>query len=153
MLEAPTHKVLNGQSTDLAAQFGLGTVLSIDEIYSVVLVDMKSMSEPLPCVCLDSIPAARVAAGDRVMVWHSGVREDPGVVIGRVQTLLQPTRREPGDQPPASLTLEATEELTLRVGDGSITIRRDGKILIKGKDLVSHAQRVNRIKGGSVSIN
>ena len=29
----------------------------------------------------------------------------------------------------------------------------DGKILIKGKDLVSHAQRTNRIKGGSVAIN
>jgi len=41
----------------------------------------------------------------------------------------------------------------LRVGDGSITIREDGKVLIKGKDLVSHAQRMNRIKGGAVSIN
>jgi hypothetical protein len=54
---------------------------------------------------------------------------------------------------PESLVLEAAEELTLRVGQGSITLGKDGKILIKGKDLVSHAQRMNRIKGGSVSIN
>ena len=40
-----------------------------------------------------------------------------------------------------------------RVGDGSIEIRADGKILIKGTDLVSHAKRMNRIKGGAVSIN
>jgi hypothetical protein len=54
---------------------------------------------------------------------------------------------------PDDLVLEAKETVTLRCGDGSITIRADGKILIKGKDLVSHAQRANRIKGGSVSIN
>ena len=51
------------------------------------------------------------------------------------------------------LVIEAKKNLTLKCGEGSITIREDGKILIKGKDLVSHAQRMNRIKGGSVSIN
>ena len=49
--------------------------------------------------------------------------------------------------------LEAKENLTLRVGAGSITLRKDGKILIRGKDLVSRADRMNRIKGGAVSIN
>ena len=58
-----------------------------------------------------------------------------------------------GDEMPETLFLEAKHSLTLRVGDGSITIREDGKILIKGKGLVSHAQRMNRIKGGAVSIN
>ena len=48
---------------------------------------------------------------------------------------------------------EAKHQLTLRVGEGTISIREDGKILIKGTDLVSHAQRMNRIKGGAVSIN
>ena len=57
------------------------------------------------------------------------------------------------DVVPDELVLEAKHTLTLRVGDGSITIREDGKILIKGKDLVSHAARTNRIKGGSVQIN
>jgi hypothetical protein len=60
---------------------------------------------------------------------------------------------EVDDEIPDTLVLEAKSSLTLRVGDGSITIRADGKILIKGKDLVSYATRVNRIKGGSVSIN
>ena len=55
--------------------------------------------------------------------------------------------------PQKEVVIQARESLTLRVGDGSITIRADGKILIKGKDLVSHAQRANRIRGGSVAIN
>jgi hypothetical protein len=54
---------------------------------------------------------------------------------------------------PDELVLEAKQSLTLRVGAGSITIREDGKILIKGTDLVSHARRTNRIRGGAVSIN
>ena len=65
-------------------------------------------------------------------------------------------RRRPAAKPaapPAELVIEATSQLTLKCGDGSITLRGDGKVLIKGKDLVSHAQRMNRIKGGGVAIN
>jgi hypothetical protein len=54
---------------------------------------------------------------------------------------------------PDTLVLDAKQSITLRVGDGSITLRDGGRILIKGKELVSHAQRLNRIKGGSVAIN
>ena len=86
-------------------------------------------------------------AGDEVLVWRPGAPGDRGIVLGRVEP--------PGSEcePPVELVMEARENLTLRCGDGSITIRADGKILIKGKDLVSHAQRTNRIKGGSVAIN
>jgi len=72
-----------------------------------------------------------------------------GVVLGRIGRALAPESPEHPD----TLVLEANHSLTLRVGSGSITIREDGKILIKGKDLVSHATRTNRIKGGSVQIN
>ncbi len=71
-------------------------------------------------------------------------------MLGRVQTGSFPRSREDVSD---ELVLEAKHSLTLRVGEGSITIREDGKILIKGKDLVSHAQRLNRIKGGAVQIN
>ena len=54
---------------------------------------------------------------------------------------------------PDELTLEAASQLSLKCGEGSITIRNDGKILIKGKNLVSLALETNRIKGGSVAIN
>jgi hypothetical protein len=48
---------------------------------------------------------------------------------------------------------EAREEIVLRCGKGSITLRKDGKIVIKGTHLLSRAQGVNRIKGGQVNIN
>jgi hypothetical protein len=86
-----------------------------------------------------------VAVGDEVVV---GCDARGFFLIGG----LMPLGAEASD-PPEHLLIEAKKSLTLRVGDGSITIREDGKILIKGKDLVSHAKRMNRIRGGSVAIN
>jgi len=93
-------------------------------------------------------PAAPLTPGDPVLVWRSAEGGERGVVLGRIGR----HRAEPVERPD-ELVLEAKKTLTLRCGDGSITIREDGKILIKGKDLVSHARRVNRIRGGSVAIN
>jgi hypothetical protein len=51
------------------------------------------------------------------------------------------------------ITLEAQEEIQLKCGEGSITLRKDGKIIIKGTHLLSRSTGSNRIKGGSVQIN
>jgi hypothetical protein len=50
-------------------------------------------------------------------------------------------------------TITGEQEIVLRCGKGSITLRRDGKIVIKGTHLLSSAAGVNRIKGGQVNIN
>lgn len=51
------------------------------------------------------------------------------------------------------ITIDAREEIVLKCGDGSITLRKDGKIVIRGTHLLSRASGPNRIKGGSVQIN
>jgi hypothetical protein len=105
-----------------------------------------------------------LARGDAVLVWHSGREMDRGVILGRIGQSRPPAAAIPldedaaaaipaGPDAPDELVIEAKKTMTLRVGNGSITIRDDGKILIKGSDLISHAQRTNRIRGGAVSIN
>jgi hypothetical protein len=49
--------------------------------------------------------------------------------------------------------LDAREEIVLRCGDASITLRRDGRVLIRGAYVETRSAGVNRIKGGSVRIN
>lgn len=118
-----------------------------------LLVRLTGEQTTLTCdVLVTSDSAVRWEAGDQVLLWLSAM-DSTGVVLGRIGLAFPKRGAEDTKDVPDTLVLEAKQSLTLRVGDGSITIREDGKILIKGKDLVSHAQRMNRIKGGAVSIN
>lgn len=51
------------------------------------------------------------------------------------------------------IVLSAQQEVVLRCGKASITLTTDGRIAIRGADIVSTAGRVNRIRGGAVKIN
>lgn len=118
----------------------------------VVRVAPAGVDEDLVCdvlVTSESDPL-HVSPGDEVFVMMPQRDEGRGVVLGRIGPSVDPA---PPRDLPDEVVLEAKKGLVLRVGEGSITIRADGKILIKGKDLVSHAKRMNRIKGGSVSLN
>ena len=51
------------------------------------------------------------------------------------------------------VVVEGKEEVVLKCGDASITLTKAGKILIRGKYLLSRSTGVNRILGGSVQVN
>jgi hypothetical protein len=123
-------------------------VLQVDDRGGVT-VTASDEREAFPADTLRTSEASplHVQPGDDVLVWRppDGSR---AVVVGRIESVSDPSPRVADE-----LVLEARKGLVLRVGEGSITIRADGKVLIKGKDLVSHAKRMNRIKGGSVSLN
>lgn len=51
------------------------------------------------------------------------------------------------------VVLDADSEVVLRCGDASITLTRDGKILLRGTYVETFSRGVNRIKGGAVKIN
>lgn len=83
--------------------------------------------------------------GDLVLVMlPAGVGQN-GCVLGRV-----------GRYRPASddhVVIAANETLTLKCGDSSVDLRKDGKLMVRGNDVLTRAKRTNRIKGGSVAIN
>lgn len=49
--------------------------------------------------------------------------------------------------------VSAAKQLTLQCGESSITLTAAGKIILRGKYIVSRSSGVQRIKGGSVQIN
>lgn len=51
------------------------------------------------------------------------------------------------------IVIEAGERLELRCGKGTIVIRQDGKVVVRGEHILSAAKGTHRIKGGSVGIN
>lgn len=110
-----------------------------------------SEAERISCRCLAGDELCSLREGDCVIVLRA-IPAGDSIVIGRIRGTDEfEAARAP--RTADEIVIEAGKSLTLKVGDGSITIREDGRILIKGKDLVSHAKRNNRIRGGSVQIN
>lgn len=113
-----------------------------------------------------SHPACRFHIGDRVLLAFEADEASPPVVMGTVkQRMPQPENEvelsvvdEGSSKKQAvidgrTISLDAKQEIVLRCGKSSITLKKDGKIVIKGTHLVSRASQTNRIKGGSVAIN
>jgi hypothetical protein len=69
-----------------------------------------------------------------------------GVVLGRVS-------RYRGQQPPEHVVVGAGKSLTLQCGQASIDLHVDGKVMIRGEDVLVRAKGTKRIRAGSVSIN
>ena len=51
------------------------------------------------------------------------------------------------------MLFEAKEEIELRCGKSTVTLKKDGKVIIKGAEIISRASGTNKIKGASVKIN
>jgi len=88
---------------------------------------------------------------DPVLVLMPALREERGVVLGRVGAYTQ--QAIAATQSVDHFQVVAKETISLKCGESAIEMRKDGKVLIKGKDVVSYAKRTQRIKGGSVAIN
>jgi len=135
----------------VGARVAQGVVSAVHD--DAVHVRVAGLDDGWTCVLLvtGEGPTLRLSPGDEVLVGLLDPAARRGVILGRIGS---PTvHEEPAEETPDHLLLEAKKSLTLKCGDGSITIREDGKILIKGKNLVSLALETNRIKGGSVAIN
>jgi hypothetical protein len=103
-----------------------------------------------------TVALAAEHVGREVLVCRAN-RGGQAVIIGVLQDLAAPP---PADDPSIDLlirrrrvVLSARTEVVLRCGEGSITLSEDGKVTIRGVDVVSSAVRSQRIRGGAVRIN
>jgi hypothetical protein len=112
----------------------------------VLLVQLADGSE---CACdwLESATTAALAlaVGDAVLVMPESAGA-PAVVLGRIGRYRAPVTE-------AHVTLEATESLTLKCGEASVDLRADGKVMVRGEDVLLRAKGTQRIRAGTVSIN
>ncbi|HYD52539.1 MAG TPA: hypothetical protein VEA99_07925, partial [Gemmatimonadaceae bacterium] len=103
-----------------------GRVLEVLDAGRVVVACGDGADAPrLECEVLVTSPAGPVvlAPGDAVLLWRPAGTALPGVVMGRVG----PSHAAPApeEEMPDELVIEASQQLTLRVGGGSITMRED----------------------------
>jgi hypothetical protein len=98
-----------------------------------------------------------------LLVFEQGDPNRP-VVVGIVQAALPAEHvdlaREVAHGEPRTAILDGrhvelrgNDEVTLVCGKSSITLTRDGRITLRGTEIVSRASGTNKIRGASVSIN
>lgn len=51
------------------------------------------------------------------------------------------------------IEINAKQKIVLRCGSASITLQRDGRVVVRGTDILTRSAGLNRIKGGAVQIN
>jgi len=73
------------------------------------------------------------------------VEAPPGIETGASQ--------EPVTIDAEAIVLTGDKEIVLRCGQASITLRKDGRVVVRGAYVETRSSGVNRIKGGSVQIN
>jgi hypothetical protein len=119
------------------------------------LVEREGVRGAIPArvtTALSRATLVREAAAQRevVLLVDRDPRKPP-VILGLLQPLGAPEIEARIDG--RRVELEARDEIVLKCGEASITLRRNGRIAIRGVDVESRARASNRIKGGSVAIN
>jgi hypothetical protein len=142
------------QARPRGAQVCLGQVVSWDE--RGPLVDFEGNTRgPLLARVSGPRPGAGVraaAAGQEVVLLVDPMPARPPVLLGFLAPIGAPPAldaRVDGKR----VELEGQDEIVLRCGEASITLRRNGRVVIKGAQVETRASGLNRIKGGSVAIN
>ena len=138
----------------------LGWIVRVDE--DGIWVDTPDNAGG-PCLCLCVVPLSRAdldaaVADRREAVLLFVVATGQPVLLGLRQPLPELEAKLPADGLAASVDgrrvhLEGQDEVVLRCGKASITMRRNGRIVIRGVQVESRATGRNRIKGGAVLIN
>jgi hypothetical protein len=130
----------------------VGRIVGVDA-EGVATVDFPGNPYP-PCVARSVVAIDRgtARAAAVLLLFENGDPRSP-VIAGVVRDALIAPRREEAVVDGERVTLRAEREIALVCGDSSITLRKDGKIIIKGANLLSRSSGANKIRGAVVDIN
>lgn len=122
------------------------------------LVQFHGSPSEQPAKALAVMEISERRIGSPVAISFVGGMLHQPLILGFVQTYASemkdaPVRTFEVQQDGKRLVISAEEELVLKCGDSTITLTKAGKIIVRGKHLLSRAEAVNRIKGGAVQIN
>jgi len=143
-----------------------GQVVEVGVNGSIQVADATA-NETISCVFLRTsvAPPPVVGTGDIVLYVKPDNDQDAGYVLGLVESPLAQAQcaevatSEP-DKPPTItqikddvVHIKANKGLVIECGQGTLIITEDGRIQIKGNEVLSRAKGLNRIRGAAVSIN
>ncbi len=145
------------------AQAHTGHLTGIDDEGRLLFRPEGSMGDPIavaigmPVADGTLVKAARQQS--RAMVIRTGDTPARWVLVGLVRERLstQAVTARPGQLEVAmdgeTLRLTAERDIVLKCGEASLTLRKDGKIVLSGTNVLTASRGPNRIKGASIALN
>ncbi len=143
----------------------LGTIVDYHEESGIVVDFEKNPFGPLTAktvipLSIEDIEQAIKERREVLLVFNGGEFSSP-IIVGLVQPL--PPKKKMGDgdkqeEPECQvdgkrIVIRGQEEVVLRCGQASISLHRDGKLIVRGIEIHSRALGQNRITGGVIKIN
>jgi hypothetical protein len=131
-----------------------GTFLGLQGVHRAEIVGIAPDGRPqvliptlgeAPLIALSLVPVTAASVGRLAAVT---MMDDQPLILGLIQPLA-PEVEADGEK----LVLEARREMTLRCGKASITMTADGRVTIRGTQVLSRSDGPNRVQGASVQLN
>jgi hypothetical protein len=152
---------------------GIGRISALDTDGRVRVL-VQDLDQPVPARLAIAVSTQRIHAAiesrqETVLVFEDGDLRLP-IIVG----FLEPLSEDPPESDVAvadkagqrdmpqvveadvdgkRVRLVAKDEIVLQCGESSITLRRNGRVVIRGTHIESYSDGTNRIKGGQVRIN
>jgi Domain of unknown function (DUF6484) len=167
LLQAPSTRRVADPGAGLPAAVCLGRIVSLDE-HGNATVEFPGSGAPVAvrlAVQTTSSELLEIMNSQRpaVLVFENGDRTLP-IVTGFLRELSPGAPPGPTNPTGPAQIIEADvdgkrvqvvgqDEIVLRCGDASITLRSNGRVVIRGTYIETHSEGTNRIQGGQVRIN
>jgi hypothetical protein len=109
-------------------------------------------------VTRERIDAAIADCQQTVVSFENGDRARP-IIVGFIETVPGPAQSAESrpvveaDVDGKRVRVTAQDEIVLQCGNASVTLRRNGRVIIRGTYVETRSDGTNRIKGGQVQIN
>jgi hypothetical protein len=146
----------------------IGWLLGMKE--GQVLVDYPGnprgpLTARLAAALEDHVLARAIAERQEVVLLFTGGDPAQPLVMGLLQdagpsrlleaVLAETLAREPREVEADGrrVHIESQEEMVLRCGKASLTLRRDGVVVLRGVNVLIEAEELQRLRGGKVQIN
>lgn len=151
----------------------IGTLVGVDgENRPLVDFESNSSNKPIPALSLINFPSSTKAwfhfpipalinlVGNNnqpiiVGLIHEQLFSHPGQEIQTDNTNIEmPIEEYTQHKLNADfINIEGNDEIQFNCGKSSLSLKKNGQIIIKGEDITNRARSNNKIRGGSVKIN
>lgn len=126
----------------------VGRIVDVKNSGPVVDFDCNPYDRPLPA---KSVPAIEPShRGREVALMFEEGRAYKPLIMGFMHVAAD--KDEPGAEKNTQ-TITADNELLIKCGRASIVLKKEGDIVINGRELVSRASANNIIRGGTIHLN